>query len=479
MMTMMSRRYTITGMNKIIGITPDSIAQELDILPGSVLLSVNGEKVRDIFDYRFLIADSYVELEIQSPDGEICVYEIEKDYDEEMGLEFESGIMDDYRRCSNKCIFCFIDQMPKGMRKTLYFKDDDSRLSFLQGNYVTLTNMKEADIDRIIKYHMSPINISVHSTNPKLRCMMLGNRFAGEVLRYIDKLHDSGIQMNAQIVLCKGINDSSELMRTIEDLSAYAPVMQSVSVVPSGLTKYREGLYPLQPVEPEDAREVIRIVEDFQKKIYNKHGLHFVHASDELYLMSGMEVPEESRYDGYLQLENGVGMVRLLNEEFHEALDERCSSSRKAASAKQHITIATGMLMAERISNLTGEAAQRLYDAGIVENKQKIDCIAIRNDFFGESITVSGLICGCDIISQLKGADLGEELLLPVNMMRSGEKYFLDDVTVSQVCDELGIKVTIVPSDGESLLRAILGEENEIGGRQIYEQADSSDCRTS
>jgi len=465
-------------MQKIIAITPNSIAEELEIQPGSQLISINGSSVEDIFDYRFLIADDYIELEIQAPDGVTDVYEIEKDYDEEMGLEFESGLMDSYRHCSNRCIFCFIDQMPGGMRPTLYFKDDDSRLSFLQGNYITLTNMKEADIDRIIKYRMSPINISVHTTNPELRCKMLGNRFAGKSLQYLEKLRNANILMNGQIVLCKGINDGLELVRTITDLSGYAPVMQSVSIVPAGLTKYREGLYPLELLTKDDAIEVISLVEDFQKKIYDRYGLHFIHASDELYLLAGMDVPEAERYDDYLQLENGVGMLRLLREEFHDALNERCVSAVPCLNSHS-ITIATGMLSQKYVYDLAIEGINRLHDEGLLKNKPDIRCIGIRNDFFGESITVSGLICGCDIINQLKNRDLGEELLLPINMMRSGEQYFLDDVTIDQVSGELNIKVTIVPQDGGSLLRAILGEKNEIGGRQIYEQADSSNSRTS
>ncbi len=470
-------------MQIITKITPGSIAEELQIQPGSKLLSVNGEQIEDVFDYRFQIDDDYIELEIEDPSGEIDVYEIEKDCTEEVGLEFDGGLMDDYRRCSNNCIFCFIDQMPKGMRDTLYFKDDDSRLSFLQGNYITLTNMKEHDINRIIKYHMSPINISVHTTNPELRCRMLHNRFAGDVLKYLDQLYEAGITMNGQIVLCKGINDGEELRRTIRDLSKYAPVMESVSIVPVGLTKYREGLYPLDPIEAEDAAAVIDMVEEFQKELFSKYGLHFIHASDEFYLTAGREVPEESRYDGYMQLENGVGMLRLLKEEFAYALDSICEDKAGGMSYKKnggsqdkcYVTIATGRLAYDTIRQLTDEAMVRLKEAGVIDGSLELNCVAIRNDFFGERITVSGLICGCDLINQLQGIRPGSRLLLPINMMRSGEKYFLDDVTVAELEEKLQVNVVIVPSDGESLLKGILGEELEIGGRQIYEQADSSD----
>ena len=482
-------------MQIISRITPGSIAEELDILPGSRLLSVNGEQIEDMFDYQFLISDGYVELEVESPDGEVDIYEIEKGYDEDIGLEFENSLMDEYRSCSNHCIFCFIDQMPAGMRETLYFKDDDSRLSFLQGNYVTLTNMKQEDVDRIIRYRMSPINISVHTTNPELRCRMLHNRKAGEVLSYLDQLCEAQIRMNGQIVLCRGINDGEELKRTIADLSRYAPMMESVSVVPVGLTRYREGLYPLEPIRRQDAEQVIDLIEAFQRQIYQEQGIHFVHASDEFYLLAEREVPEEERYDGYLQLENGVGMLRLLREEFEEALTERLKvaddradkpdalqapeESMSAAAGhpdKRTITIATGKLSCDTIRQLVTDGIRRLYQAGILRELPRVDCVMIDNHFFGERITVSGLICGCDIIEQLKNRDLGEELLLPVNMMRSGERYFLDDITVSQVEQELKVRVVIVPSDGASLLKAILGEKIKAGGRQIYEQADRGDC---
>ena len=460
----------------IVNVIEDSIAGELMISPGDVLLSVNGENIEDVFDYRFMIRDGNIELLIRKKDGEEIIYDIDKDPDEDLGLEFDEGLMDGYRSCCNKCVFCFIDQMPKGMRETLYFKDDDSRLSFLQGNYITLTNMNKSDIERIIRYHMSPINISVHSTDPDLRCMMLGNRFAGKKLEFIDDLFAAGINMNAQIVLCKGINDGENLKRTISDLSRYAPVMQSVSVVPSGLTRFRDGLFPLKPIEKTDAADAVSVIEAFQKDFYRKYSSHFVHASDELYLTAGLDVPEEERYDGYLQLENGVGMIRLLREEFYEALEERCSAScAKKCPVSRHLTIATGQLAADEIRTLTEDAVKRMMEAGVFEHSPVINCIAVKNNFFGDTITVSGLICGCDIIEQLNGQDLGDELLLPINMMRSGERYFLDDVTVDEVSEKLKVRVTIVPQGGKALLNAICGDKNEIGGRQIYEQADSSD----
>ena len=283
-----------------------SIAEEMGIEPGDKLLSINDNEIEDVFDYHYLVNDEEIVLLIQKPDGEEWELEIEKDYEEDLGIIFEQGLMDEYRSCRNKCIFCFIDQMPKGMRDTLYFKDDDSRLSFLQGNYITLTNMSDHDIDRIVKYHLEPINISFQTMNPELRCKMLHNRFAGEALKKVDKFYEGGIQMNGQIVLCKGINDGEELERSIRDLSKYLPLLQSVSVVPVGLTKFRDGLYPLEPFTSDDAREVIRIIEKWQKVFYEEYGLHFIHAGDEWYLNAGLELPEESRYDGYLKWRGNV-----------------------------------------------------------------------------------------------------------------------------------------------------------------------------
>ncbi len=297
-----------------------SIAEELELEAGDALLSVSGVEIEDVFDYQFLIQDTYIEVLVKKVNGEEWLLEIDKDYEEDLGIIFENDLMDDYRSCRNHCMFCFIDQMPKGMRETLYFKDDDSRLSFLQGNYITLTNMKDKDIERIIRYHLAPINISVHTTNPELRCKMLHNRFAGEALKQIDRLFEHEILMNGQIVLCKGINDGEELERTISDLSKYLPHMQSLSIVPVGLTKYREGLYPLEPFGKEDAKKVLETIHRWQKKLYECYKNHFVHASDEWYILAEEEIPSAKNYDGYVQLENGVGMIRLFQDELEEAL---------------------------------------------------------------------------------------------------------------------------------------------------------------
>ena len=427
-------------------IEPGSIAEELELEPGDVLVSVNGQPVKDVFDYHYLINEEYLEILVRKPSGEEWELEIESG-GEDLGLTFENGLMSEYRSCRNKCIFCFIDQMPPGMRETLYFKDDDSRLSFLQGNYITLTNMSDRDIDRIIRFHLSPINISVQTMNPELRCRMLNNRFAGEALKKIDRLYEAGTEMNGQIVLCKGVNDGEELRYTIERLAAYAPHMQSVSVVPVGLSKFRDGLYPLEPFTKEDACQVIDLIEEWQKKLYEKHKLHFIHASDEWYILAERELPEESRYDGYIQLENGVGMIRLLYEEFMDALGEKEDDGKT-----EELSMATGFLPYPYLKRLLDRMAE-------VYPGRKIHLYPIRNDFFGEMITVAGLITGQDLVAQLKGKPLGSRLLLPSVMFKSGEEVFLDDMTRTQAEAALQIPINIVKSGGYDLLSAILDRE--------------------
>ena len=428
-------------------VAPGSIAEEMEIEAGDVMLEINGNKIEDIFDYQYYTQDEYIEVLIQKPSGEEWLLEIDKEYDEDLGITFENGLMDEYRSCHNKCIFCFIDQMPKGMRDTLYFKDDDSRLSFLQGNYVTLTNMSDEDIDRIIKYNLSPINVSFQTTNPELRCKMLNNRFAGEALQKAWKLAKAGITMNGQIVLCKGVNDGMELERSIRDLSEYLPNLESVSVVPVGLSKYRDGLYPLEPFTKEDAKEVLRIIHSWQDRLYPEYGLHFIHASDEWYILAEEDLPEEERYDGYLQLENGVGMLRLLLNEFEEGMKEP-----KKEIQPQELSIATGRLAYPYIKNMAEKMMEK-YPQLIVH------VYAIRNDFFGEMITVSGLLTGQDILAQLKGKELGNRLLLPQNVLKSGETVFLDDMTVAELEKALQVKVDIVKSSGQDFIEKIIGME--------------------
>ena len=451
-----------------------SIAEELGIEPGDRLLEIDGNVIEDIFDYQFYVEAEELVVLVEKPDGEQWEMEIEKEADEGLGIEFEEGLMDEYHSCHNKCIFCFIDQMPPGMRETLYFKDDDSRLSFLQGNYITLTNMSDKDVERIVRYRLEPINISFQTTNPELRCKMLHNRFAGEALKKVDILYQGGIEMNGQIVLCKGVNDKDELKRSIEDLMKYLPFMRSVSVVPVGLTKYREGLYPMTPFTKEDAREVIRVIHKWQEKVYKEYGTHFIHAGDEWYLLAEMEVPQEESYDGYIQLENGVGMMRLLRDEFYHAFEE-LQESEEYPKLKEGIartfTIATAKLAYPTIQ----EFADRITEAF---PKVKITVACIRNDFFGETITVSGLITGKDLMEQLEGRDLGDCLLLPCNMLRSGKNVFLDDVTVEEVEERLKTPVQIIDEPGSDLVKAVVEENQETIHRRrtMYEQADCSNC---
>lgn len=430
--------------HKIAGVAPGSIGEELELEPGDRVLSINGNEIEDVFDYEYYVDSPSLLMVVQKADGEEWELDIENEY-EDLGITFENSLMSEYKSCCNRCIFCFIDQMPPGMRETLYFKDDDSRLSFLQGNYITLTNMKEKDIDRIIKFHLSPINISVHTTNPELRCKMLNNRFAGKALGMMDRLFAAGTPMNGQIVLCKGINDGEELERTIGDLVNYIPVMESVSVVPVGLTQYREGLYPLEPFAKEDAEQTIDFIECWQKKIVKKHGIHFIHASDEFYLLAGRDLPEAERYDGYLQLENGVGMLRLLMDEAAEALKGQTDDGKK-----ETLSLATGLLAADHIRQCLQQITRRFPG-------REVYLYPVGNTFFGEKITVTGLLTGQDLAAQLQGKPLGSRLLLSSAVFRSGEEVFLDDWTKADLERALQVPIHIVKSSGQDLVDAVLG----------------------
>ena len=440
-------------LHVIQSIVPGSIAEEMELQPGDTVLAINGQDIEDVFDYHYLVNDEYIEMLIRTADGTEEVLEIEKDYDEDIGIVFESSLMDDYRSCSNNCIFCFIDQLPKGMRETMYFKDDDSRLSFLQGNYITMTNMKDEALERIIRYKLEPINVSVHTTNPELRCMMLHNRFAGDALKKVDRFYEAGIEMNGQIVLCKGVNDGAELERSISDMSKYLPHLRSVSVVPVGLSKYREGLYPLEPFTKEDAQQVLATIHKWQEKLFPEYGLHFIHASDEWYILAEEEIPDEDNYDGYLQLENGVGMIRLLLEEFEDSLRQlrKSGAMERWNHRNREISTVTGRIVAPYIERM----ARRM------EKEFPGLCVhvhPIRNDFFGERITVTGLLTGQDIMAQLKGEHLGEELLLPINVLRSGERVLLDDYTVEDISSALQVPVNIVKSSGYDFTESLLGK---------------------
>lgn len=436
----------MSSAHQIASVAAGSVAERAGIQKKDIVKSLNGATLLDIFDYYYYADEPVLDVVIEKPDHSLVEIHIEKGEGEDLGITFENGLMDDYKSCHNKCMFCFIDQMPPGMRDTLYFKDDDTRLSFLQGNYVTLTNMKESDIDRIIHYHLAPINISVHTTNPELRCKMLRNRFAGDVLDKIKRLADAGIEMNSQIVLCKGENDGAELERTISELLDFYPHMQSLSVVPVGLTKFRDGLYPLEPFEKDDARQVLDIIHKWQDISFERYGSHFVQASDEWYLVAEWDLPEEERYDGFLQLENGVGMIRLLMDEFQETL---AKEHRHPFMKAKSFSIATGALAAPFIQKLCREFMEKFP-------KITIYVYPIRNDFFGERITVSGLITGQDLIAQLKDHPLGDCLILPHNMVRSQEQDFLDDVTVTEVSTALQVPVDIVKSSGQELVKRLL-----------------------
>lgn len=439
--------------HKIKSVERGSIAEQLEIEPGDLLVSINGSKVGDIFDYHYLVNDCDLTVVIQKFNGEEWELDIEKDYETDLGIAFEQGLMDQYRSCRNKCMFCFIDQMPPGMRETLYFKDDDARLSFLQGNYITLTNLGEEDLERILQYKLSPINISVHTTNPGLRCKMLSNRFAGEALDKMKRLAAGGIRMNSQIVLCKGYNDGEELERSIADLSSMLPHMQSLSVVPVGLTKYRRGLVPLEKFSGNEAAEVLNLVHGWQERLLSRNGTRFVFASDEWYLTAGRPIPCEACYEGYGQLENGVGMVRSLTDEFERCLDSYGGDNREIS-----FSVATGVLFAPILTRLKDRLNEKFPNInGSV--------YAIRNEFFGEDITVAGLLTGQDIIKQLKGKDLGGFLLLPQSVLRNGEDVLLDDITINNLERALQIDIRIVQSDGISLIESMLQSDKEQKGK--------------
>jgi putative radical SAM enzyme (TIGR03279 family) len=425
-------------------IVEGSIAEEMEIEPGDELVSINGKEVIDIFDFEFLCANENLTVVVRKQDGEEWELEIEKDPSEELGLIFEDGIMDNYSSCRNKCIFCFIDQNPPGMRETIYFKDDDTRLSFLSGSYVTLTNMKDEDIDRLISYNLSPINVSVHTTNPELRCKMLHNRFAGTVMDHMTKLYQAGIDMNGQVVLCKGWNDGVELDRTINDLSMYIGHMKSLSVVPVGITKFRNRLTPLEPFNKEESIAVVRQIEKYQKKFMAAFGTRFVYASDEWYLKAELPIPEAESYEEYPQIGNGVGMVRLLNYEVDECLEELAGDDRCHT-----VSLATGTLAYPILCDQVKKINEKFPNI-------KVNVYEVINNFFGDTITVAGLLTGQDIIAQLTGRELGEKLLLPCVLLKTGEDVLLDDMTVGDIEKSLQIRVSIVKSEGSSLVEEII-----------------------
>lgn len=434
-------------MVKITGVERSSIADKAGVRGGDYLLKINGHEINDVLDYRFYITENRITLTIHR-EADIFDIDIKKPQYEDIGLEFESFLMDKQHRCRNNCIFCFIDQLPDGMRDTMYFKDDDSRMSFLKGSYITLTNLSDEDIRRICDMKISPINISVHTTNPELRCKMMGNRFSGKSLEALKRFYDAGIVMNTQIVLCKGVNDAEELDRSMRDLEALYPQVQSVSVVPSGLTKYREGLYPLEPFSPDECKAVIEQVEEFAAECRRKHDCSIFYLGDEFYIKAGLPLPDSERYDGYPQIENGVGLVTSMKDEFYDELDFLDTYD---MARTRRLSIATGEAAYEFISSLARELESRLSDT-------KINVYKIENKFFGENITVAGLIVGKDLKEQLKGKDLGTKLFIPSVMLRYENDLFLDDISIDSLSRELGVEIETVNNSGFEFVEALLKE---------------------
>lgn len=430
-------------------IEPYSIAEEAGLEIGDKLISINGHDFHDILEYRYLTAEYEVTLEVLKKDGTTEMITVENDY-EDLGIEFAEGLIDEAQSCKNKCIFCFIDQLPKGMRETVYFKDDDTRLSFLQGNYVTLTNMSDEEIDRLIKMRVSPINVSVHATEPELRCKMLNNRFAGKCYDIMKRFAENDIYMNCQIVLCPGINDGGNLKRTLSDLGALFPNVNSISVVPVGLTRYRDGLYPLTPFTKESSAETIRFVEEIQNEFLEKLGTRLVYLSDEFYVDAGIPVPDAESYEGFPQIENGVGLIASMQEEFDSAM--RLLKNKKRS---RHVSVATGEIAEGFIKGLA-EKIEQLCE-GV-----KVDVYPIKNNFFGGGVSVSGLVCGCDIIKQLKDKIKTDTLLIPHSMLRDDDNIFLDDTTVEDVEKALDVKIVPVLNDGYEFVEKILDEELEF-----------------
>ena len=437
-------------MVNITGVESHSRAEKQGVKAGDILVAVNGNEINDVLDYRFYLTERTVKLALVREGEEYCV-EIKKGQYDDIGLEFSTPLMDEKHSCKNKCIFCFIDQNPKGMRDTIYFKDDDSRLSFIHGNYITLTNMTDKDVDRIVKMRFSPINISIHTTNPELRVKMMKNKRSGEVLSYLDRFYEAGLSMCGQIVLCKGINDGEELIRSMTDLSKYFPRLSSVSVVPAGLTKHRAGLYPLTDFDAAEAGAVIDMIDAFAEEHKSKFGSRLFFAADEFYLKSGRPIPDAEYYEDYPQIENGVGMIRSMVDEFELAMEDADELSdelfapRRVATVTGYASYKTISSMANAINNLT--------------DKIHIDVFPIKNNFFGDSITVSGLLTGKDILEQLSGRLSCDELLLPSSALRYPEMDFLCGMTLSELEASLGVKIRVCENDGFDFVDAVFGKE--------------------
>lgn len=433
--------------NIIEGVMPDSIGEEMGVEKGDILLTINGQDIKDIIDYKFHIADDFVTVEILKPNKEVWELEIEKEYDEDLGISFSNPLIDKAKNCRNNCMFCFIDQLPKGMRETLYFKDDDSRLSFLQGNFITLTNMSDEEINRIIKYRISPINISVHTTNPELRKKMLNNKNAGKIYNILKRFNEANINMNVQIVLIPGLNDGIELERTINDLVEFYPNIESVAVVPVGITKYREGLQSLDSYNKKTSKKLIEEIKTYHKKFLEKIGSRFIFASDEFYVLAEEKLLKYDEYEGFPQIENGVGLLR----EFKNSIEKQLTEIENIEVNKK-VLIATGTLAYNYMKKINEMISSKI-------NGLDIKVVAIENNFFGDTITVSGLITGVDLLEQIREVENFEEfdeLIIPSSMLRNGEEVFLDDFTVENIKNKLNKNVLISEVNGKDYISTLV-----------------------
>lgn len=450
------------------GVKKDSIAEAIGLEKGDYILNINGQEIFDILDYKFIVEDEeYIELEIEHQNGEVEIFEIEKEADEDLGFIFEHELIDKPKNCHNKCIFCFMEQLPENVRETLIFKDDDYRLSFFSGNYITLTNLKDFDIDRIIKYRLSPINISIHATDEKVRCMMLNNRFAGKVLQYLERFYKAGIAINTQIVLCKGINDGKILDKTICDLAKYIPVLKSICIVPVGITKNREGLYPLEPLTPEDCSKTIEIIKPYQEKFKKMYNAPIVYLADEFYLKANKNFPKYKDYLDFGQIEDGIGMMSLFEHDFDIAIKKLqrqiLNDKMNPNAIDKTITLITGKITEKYIKE-KAKCVESLFP------NLKVNVLAIKNDYFGNEITVTGLVTGIDIINQVNdlkksGMNIGEYIVLPEVMLKEDEDIFLDDTLLSNLQKQLDVKVVVSDGTANGFIKSIV---NNIPKKNIY-----------